>query len=1064
MIDAAALEQELRRLKDFQRKTVEYVHQRLYCDDPPARRFLVADEVGLGKTLVARGVIAKAVHHLQGRVPRIDVVYVCSNAAIAAQNLQRLDVLGKHRSAFATRLTLLPTQIASLKENAINFVSFTPGTTFDLKSRGGKMEERGLLYRMLVERFGLRKTPLRNLLQGTASDAGWDGHLEWATQPMAEDLVDHFRSWLSTDSVLTDLQTCCERFARRREASRIPAEDNELRYRVIGQLRRGLAQQCIEALEPDLVIVDEFQRFKHLLHGDDDAAELAQQLFDYQDARVLLLSATPYKMLTLAHETEDDHHQDFLETVRFLTNGNEGAVAGLKTATSELRKALLQSTPGDDAAVHAARDTVEKILRPVMCRTERIRSTQSRDAMLTERRSHASITATDVSSAVEIDKISRLVGAGDPIEYWKSAPYLLSFMESYELKERLNGKRAKSAEALPALQHSSLRRADIERYGVIDPGNARVRSLMADTIDSGSWKLLWLPPSVPYIAPSGPYAGLSAQGATKALVFSSWNVVPKALAVLLSYEAERRMVGTHGGEASYERLRLERRPLLTFSLDGDKPSGMSALALLYPCATLAAHVDPLALALELGEGQAVPLETVREHIARRVKPLIDRLVKKHGSTETSGPPDQRWYWAVLALLDAQHHPPAIAWADGKPGLRALFRVDEDDDDLDADPEQEASSGFARHVQELLDVARGQLLLGRPPDDLERVIADFALASPAICALRALRRVSDLEAWDTAVLDAGAHIAAGFRTLFNVPETVSLLRGDDDPVPYWRRVLEYCVDGNIQAVLDEYAHLLVESEGCVSGAPETIVKTVSHAIQAALTPRTASVSVDQVSIQDGRVSLDPFHIRTRYALRLGDVRDENGSTIIRAGAVRAAFNSPFRPFVLASTSVGQEGLDFHSYCHAVYHWNLPTNPVDLEQREGRVHRYKGHAVRRNVARRYGLPALANRWAGGGDPWKRLFELAAEDRPPGANELMPYWIFETEGGVQVERRVPLLPLSREVHRLELLKEQLAVYRLAFGQPRQDDLLAYLAKRNLPPDAIDAWRISLEPSHDA
>src|SRR6266852_3860834 len=65
------------------------------------------------------------------------------------------------------------------------------------------------------------------------------------------------------------------------------------------------------------------------------------------------------------------------------------------------------------------------------------------------------------------------------------------------------------------------------------------------------------------------------------------------------------------------------------------------------------------------------------------------------------------------------------------------------------------------------------------------------------------------------------------------------------------------------------------------------------------------------------------------------------------ALRDAFNSPFRPFILASTSIGQEGLDFHPYCHALVHWNLPTNPVDLEQREGRVHRYKGHAIRKTI---------------------------------------------------------------------------------------------------------------------
>jgi len=73
-------------LKDFQRKTVEYVFKRLYGNDPTSR-FLIADEVGLGKTLVARGIIAKTLEHLQDKVGRVDVIYICSNAAIATQNV-----------------------------------------------------------------------------------------------------------------------------------------------------------------------------------------------------------------------------------------------------------------------------------------------------------------------------------------------------------------------------------------------------------------------------------------------------------------------------------------------------------------------------------------------------------------------------------------------------------------------------------------------------------------------------------------------------------------------------------------------------------------------------------------------------------------------------------------------------------------------------------------------------------------------------------------------------------------------------------------------------------------
>jgi hypothetical protein len=47
-------------------------------------------------------------------------------------------------------------------------------------------------------------------------------------------------------------------------------------------------------------------------------------------------------------------------------------------------------------------------------------------------------------------------------------------------------------------------------------------------------------------------------------------------------------------------------------------------------------------------------------------------------------------------------------------------------------------------------------------------------------------------------------------------------------------------------------------------------------------------------------------------------------------------------------------------------------VDFEQREGRVHRYKGHAIRKNVAAACATAALT---AGVGDPWQAMFAAAA-----------------------------------------------------------------------------------------
>src|SRR6185436_6672801 len=134
------------------------------------------------------------------------------------------------------------------------------------------------------------------------------------------------------------------------------------------------------------------------------------------------------------------------------------------------------------------------------------------------------------------------------------------------------------------------------------------------------------------------------------------------------------------------------------------------------------------------------------------------------------------------------------------------------------------------------------------------------------------------------------------------------------------------------------------------------------------------------------------LRSRFAVRYGG-RNDDGSLAKREGALRRAFNSPFWPFVLCSTSVGQEGLDFHLYCHAVVHWNIPSNPVDLEQREGRVHRFKGHAVRRNVAAAYGRDLGSD---GAEDPWAALFDVACEWRDEGCSDLIPFWVFPRERG--------------------------------------------------------------------
>ena len=195
--------------------------------------------------------------------------------------------------------------------------------------------------------------------------------------------------------------------------------------------------------------------------------------------------------------------------------------------------------------------------------------------------------------------------------------------------------------------------------------------------------------------------------------------------------------------------------------------------------------------------------------------------------------------------------------------------------------------------------------------------------------------------------------------------------------------------------------------------------------------------------------------SRYALRFGSTQRSHEEA--RLPEVRAAFNSPFWPFVLATTSIGQEGVDFHWWCHSIVHWNLPGNPVDFEQREGRVDRYKGHAIRKNVAAAHRSAALT---PGIADPWAAAFEAAATEDHPDPDGLSPFWIYP--GDARIQRRIMTLPLSRDQDRWDRLQESLALYRLAFGQPRQEDMLAALHRRGIAsqPDQIADLRIDLRP----
>lgn len=1048
----------LAQLKDFQRDTVEHVFRRLYLDPDFTRRYLIADEVGLGKTLVARGVIAKAIEYLWDPTQRIDILYVCSNTDIARQNISRLNVTDTDDFALSSRITLLPITVHDMQRSRLNFISFTPGTSFEVQNTPGWSTERMLLYWLLEKPWQLSFNSATRVLQGTSRNTDrFRNHVKKFRErhSIHTGIAEQFAGDIAGRSDLRErFDAISEQMPR--AGADVPQELHRQRNRLIGELRRLLAETCLHWLEPDLIILDEFQRFKELLCGSGEdappASQLAHHLFNYQEsqddprtaARVLLLSATPYKMYTLSHESEqDDHYGDFRKTLDFLAN-DEGSKRSLHDELGAYRQELFRLADSGTEGLVLAKQKLEHSLRKVMVRTERLALSSDRNGMLSELMSEpAPLRTAEVEQYLSLQQLARLVKHDDVLEYWKSAPYLLNFMEDYDLKRKVNAALDEPAQG-PALAEAVggaglLQRKSLELYRELDLDNARLRHLHRDLIGTEAWRLLWMPPSLPYYQGAGAFANPKLANFTKRLVFSCWRVVPKAIAAVLSYEAERRMIQSYRKKARNTAVaRKKRRPLLRFTFRKGSPTGMPVLAMIYPCRTFADRFDPLRLANEIAaSGEEPTRDKVVRKVEERVAELLEPHVAKH--REQVGPPDEAWYWVAPLLIDRECDPD---------GLRSWFEIPNLEQIWAEGAAADAFTtgrGWRRHVERARDWALGHAsnTLGPPPKDLAHVLALLAIGGPGVAALRALERVA------TGVKDQrcfAAPLAHAFLHLFNLPEVTAMLRDRENQVPYWQSVLNYCADGNLQATLDEYAHVLVESLGLIGKKPADVAKRVTNEIERCLRLRTSTAQADMLSAKRTRVRRDePVRFRTRFAMRFGDQEAEDSSEPTRADLVRASFNSPFWPFVLATTSVGQEGLDFHTYCHAVVHWNLPSNPVDLEQREGRVHRYKGHAVRKNLASSHG--AVARQCVE--DPWASLFAAACESRPAKENDLFPYWLAPV-GPARIERHIPCLPHSRDLVQRDNLRRALVLYRMVFGQNRQEDIVNYLLERLSPEEA--------------
>lgn len=984
-------------LKDFQRATVNRCFDLFVSGQ---KRVLVADEVGLGKTLIAKGLIAKLANYHENQGDDLfKVLYICSNASIATQNLRKLKI---HDGVTVdgvsdTRLSMQHLKIMEqendpeIQAGYVQLIPLTPATSFSIRRGFGNASERALIFTVLksMPEFAKQAASLFCFFQRDAIK-----QFAWYANFMEKrvETCDLMTNGLYLSQLTAEVRAALEENHRLFES--ILDEDPVC----IPELRVLFAQISIKRLDPDLVIMDEFQRFRTLITADEhsETGMLAHAFLSETNANTLLLSATPYKLYQTLEEAveegSDQHYREFLDLMHFLFVEPERQRSFGKTWTAFSE--AIREMPEDFSLLKRVKGEAERTMYEGMCRTERLLIEGAGD-IIDDSLSHQTIAITDADVRSYLAAETLADDLRIPVEYVKSCPYVLSFMERYKFKSEVV--KRKPHLSMQAKKYLFINEDNLRNYRPIPSNNARLTALLNISLQAGAERLLWVPPSMPYYKVKSVFNEFS--NFSKVLVFSAWEMVPRMLACMISYESERRTVGRMFRDVADKR---NKGYFAEIRDDGSGAKGKTKRH--FPSRRLTENRQkPLTTASRFLASIYRPLDYWQSSLSDIIKTLREEIdhhlseIKTIFKITDEGVADVDWYWKAALIMD------------------------------------EYQKNKEWPLESLISIPQRKM-----PADLADVLAWVAIGSPAICALRLFDKVELAEKFADRMVN-----------LFDKPEAIAAVdatyRGTAIAEhEYYKKVLHYCMHGNYQAMLDEYAHIL----------NETNMASLCEQMCEAMQVTTASYTIDTLSSYSGRRK-SQLRMRTHFAAAFYQTKTDD-KTDQRKENLRTAFNSPFRPFVLATTSIGQEGLDFHYYTRKIMHWNLPHNPIDLEQREGRINRFKCLAIRQNLAKKYSEFDFTN------DVWREIFAHALREKADDQAELVPFWCLPDESDIKIERIVPMYPFSRDPAIYKRLLTILSLYRVTMGQARQEELLEYLLKNHETVDLtkIEQLFINLSP----
>ena len=981
---------------DYQKRAIRRIVDS-YMGECTSGRFLLADEVGLGKTIIARGVIrclmcklleqeiaGKSGEQIKNEADYyyFNVIYICSNTNIAKQNEEKLGLGKNEDEGWTNRASCLSGKEFNSSKYEVEFqavlqdyykvygndhtyeslgrvnalktrlriLPMTQRTSIDIKGRG-KVEEREYLYRLI------RAFSDDEIISAEASRGNED----------FEKMMGLYMTKCKCDE---EFNKACNIIRDSRNGDEYEIENFYNTWQIV---RKGFAEITMDWLDCGLVIMDEFQNFKEIIgQASDDEESIIRKVLEQEsdgedrNPYVLMLSATPFRMYMSKNADQDETDTDtagtenasIYDVCRFLEKG--GGTNGMSVISSSLEayKTALEKYSRSDREskenVLEKKNAFERQMGSAFTRMERINVLRElredcTDAEDTDKQEigcggiKALLDYTNELVEYDTGNGRYHIGTGTATAYAERIPYVLSFMN----------------------------RGNKQAGG--DDGYKIKRNFDEDV---GAGKIRYKNNSKCYI--------LEDDFKDMSKTLGEWHgVYEKVLEYILDIES------------------LD----IDSMLKSGKYNGMTRedVLLNHPGAARLLWVPSVVGWKELKGAFA-------EH-------------KNFGKT--------------VMFSDRVVVPRAMAWLISREVTRRLIwwiLKQEQDKSITEKELQDFQESAKDILEQILEQILGLVAgfeenpeRGNGDEGIKTVEKIFTTSESGMFAV-----------WS----EMGLPIKRN-KEGFALRDSGGTLQMDVDSLR--QSIKDYCEEGKLQYVLQELEYIgnaAYLSDGHnVHEATEIYITLYEHTKDGRL----------QISRTGDNQKSAERPVETYYARCIGSGNDDDKVNSI--SKLQAAFNSPFAPFVFATTSIGQEGLDFHNYADRMVHLSIPANPTDFEQREGRINRYNCLAVRKAVMEWYGnkeetrmcsddIPKLLD----------NAFEAAKASLCEESNQklncgIIPHWLvarkkddnkLEVAG---IKRLVPYFYNSSMMEKYHNMLKLLQLYRSVIGQADADELLERL-----------------------